>query len=287
MELRHHGILGQEWGVRNGPPYPLDKKTIKSAYKQQKINNKSINKGVRSDNFRDRHTISKGTIMYRTSANPNESLSGPKYVSYLDVDRNNYKGGWVRLTAKADKAYEYKYLLTEDLKVPSRQELKQVINKCVSKNRESQRETVNNWLTMAFPEGSVYRSQALSLFSGSEKQRMDKLVNEGLKQFKNMSLDQAYFYTAQTFGTNTKIKNDVIKTLKRRGYNAMTDEAGVGGRNGYDIEGGDPLIVFDGNVLQKQSVTPISAIDEKLSAAKYDRWARKVMYNDKAQWSEF
>lgn len=23
MELHHHGILKQKWGVRNGPPYPL------------------------------------------------------------------------------------------------------------------------------------------------------------------------------------------------------------------------------------------------------------------------
>lgn len=25
--LAHHGIEGQKWGVQNGPPYPLDKKT--------------------------------------------------------------------------------------------------------------------------------------------------------------------------------------------------------------------------------------------------------------------
>ena len=25
-ELFHHGVKGQKWGVRNGPPYPLDKR---------------------------------------------------------------------------------------------------------------------------------------------------------------------------------------------------------------------------------------------------------------------
>lgn len=25
-ELYHHGIKGQKWGVRNGPPYPLEEK---------------------------------------------------------------------------------------------------------------------------------------------------------------------------------------------------------------------------------------------------------------------
>lgn len=25
-ELCHHGVKGQEWGVQNGPPYPLDRK---------------------------------------------------------------------------------------------------------------------------------------------------------------------------------------------------------------------------------------------------------------------
>lgn len=27
--LAHHGILGQKWGVKHGPPYPLDDKTSK------------------------------------------------------------------------------------------------------------------------------------------------------------------------------------------------------------------------------------------------------------------
>ena len=27
--LCHHGIEGQRWGQRNGPPYPLDKKRSK------------------------------------------------------------------------------------------------------------------------------------------------------------------------------------------------------------------------------------------------------------------
>lgn len=38
-ELYHHGIQGMHWGVKNGPPYPLDKKVSASikAGKNKKI----------------------------------------------------------------------------------------------------------------------------------------------------------------------------------------------------------------------------------------------------------
>lgn len=33
-ELKHHGILGQKWGVKNGPPYPLDEGDHSAAEKK-------------------------------------------------------------------------------------------------------------------------------------------------------------------------------------------------------------------------------------------------------------
>lgn len=34
--LEHHGIDGQKWGVRNGPPYPLDRQKVKKSSVQDK-----------------------------------------------------------------------------------------------------------------------------------------------------------------------------------------------------------------------------------------------------------
>ena len=39
-ELAHHGIKGQEWGVTNGPPYPIDPK------KAAKLEKKALKKDV-------------------------------------------------------------------------------------------------------------------------------------------------------------------------------------------------------------------------------------------------
>lgn len=43
--LCHHGIDGQKWGIKHGPPYPLDKKTAKSIKNSGKvtINIKNLN----------------------------------------------------------------------------------------------------------------------------------------------------------------------------------------------------------------------------------------------------
>ena len=48
--LAHHGVLGQKWGKRNGPPYPLDEKSHSAAEKKagwRKSLNRSGASGIR------------------------------------------------------------------------------------------------------------------------------------------------------------------------------------------------------------------------------------------------
>lgn len=52
VSFLHHGVEGQKWGVRNGPPYPLDReaiaKDIKSKAKEVK---KQANKETRNTDY--------------------------------------------------------------------------------------------------------------------------------------------------------------------------------------------------------------------------------------------
>lgn len=60
-ELAHHGVQGQQWGIQNGPPYPLDrsistgsrlKTTEEKSRKQQKISKQiSQNNSYKSSEF--------------------------------------------------------------------------------------------------------------------------------------------------------------------------------------------------------------------------------------------
>ena len=276
--LSHHGILGQKWGVRR---FQNEDRTWTEAGKErygntvdQKKVNKTTSKGVRPSELVEAHTIPKGTEIYRTVTDPNESQDGTKYVTYLDSDRNLYKGGWVRMTQRADKAYENTYKLTEDIKVPSRDELKSVINDVVGKNKDLQKKTVDAFLDVTLPKNSYGRYEAsIDQLTGEVSNKVwKKYCDESLKAFRGMSPDQAYFYTAQSLGKNKEVKDQVIKELKKRGYNAMTDEASVGGQNGWKKEGSDPLILFDGNILQKTGTKQISSREELSSRRKYNAW---------------
>ena len=290
--LIHHGIDGQKWGQRNGPPYPLDPskdyspREKKLADKQIKSANKELSKGIRSDRYRQAHTIPKGTTIYRTTDSAIDD-SEQKYVSYLEADRNHYKGGWIRQNGKTGEAYEHQYVLVEDVKVPSRDELSKVINDVMHKNPDLIKGTIEKWVDVAIPPNSWARLSYFSNDEGSVDENVKKFVNDSVKKWGDKTPDEAYYYTAQTLGLNKPVKDKVITELSKRGYNAMTDEASVGGQNGWAKEGGDPLILFNNDMLKSVSTKKISKKEEQKALNEFSKWSNKVRSNKAGQWSDF
>ena len=74
--LKHHGVKGQEWGVRNGPPYPLDYKSHSAEEKKymegsgQKTSNKelltNLVKNYTSINLEDWGNTRDSNVLYIT-----------------------------------------------------------------------------------------------------------------------------------------------------------------------------------------------------------------------------
>lgn len=90
-ELYHHGILGQRWGVRHGPPYPLtggrySPGQIQKIRKKRRLGNKIYNK----KHF-DEVLSSKKTTLSTLSYDPNRTKNADMfYATHNVLDKHQY-----------------------------------------------------------------------------------------------------------------------------------------------------------------------------------------------------
>lgn len=90
-DLRHHGILGQRWGNRNGPPYPLgggdySQAERKAIYKKRKQPNSIYNKKHFDEVLRaDKTTLS--TLSYDRDRTKNTDMF---YATHNVLDKHQY-----------------------------------------------------------------------------------------------------------------------------------------------------------------------------------------------------
>lgn len=89
--LAHHGILGQQWGKRNGPPYPLSggdysKREIKAIVRKRKSHNNIYNK----KHF-DQVLSKENTTLSTLSYDPNRTKDTDMFfATYKKLDKHQY-----------------------------------------------------------------------------------------------------------------------------------------------------------------------------------------------------
>jgi len=268
LELYHHGIKGQRWGIRRFQRYPRgytgDGKFIAksgSSYRQYK---------KISDHVHEDHVIPKGTKVYRMTMVDKETGEGSTYVTYQKADRDFYKL-WIAQNNPTGVTYEKEFKLAEDLKVPSRDTVRKAYTDAV---KEIGKKTVEdaakefiigdrvrgNW-----KEAEKDYSKAIKLVGGEETNIGMNHIGDDLIELTNRQTgksigmnvspqqlnqmikysDAKYAYdrimgmvkdkTMSDFaigmGTlthNPRVKERMIKKLSSQGYNAMADEAGMG-----------------------------------------------------------
>ena len=90
-EMYHHGILGQEWGKRNGPPYPLgggdySKAEVKAIYKKRKQRNSIYNKRHFDEVLEANKTVL-STLSYDKNRTQNADMF---YAAHDKFDKHQY-----------------------------------------------------------------------------------------------------------------------------------------------------------------------------------------------------
>ena len=186
--LAHHGIKGQRWGVKNGPPYPLEQS-------------------------RDR-IYKKGSSVYRLARSKNEKPDQFIYVATNRGDNNVYLLSGQRLVrGEKDQAFNNEYTINKDLKIASRTKLKKIVKQIV--NRMSDRELLD----------AIHGDGFSKDISDEELPDYASLWRKGLTEKGgeyNTFQDRFRRIFDMDWG-DTKFRHLLMDELKKQGYDGIQD----------------------------------------------------------------
>lgn len=190
-ELKHYGVKGQQWGVRHGPPYPVDKDNSVTL-------------------------IKKGVEFKRLSVRDESVAAGHAYVTYLKSDSERYKGFFgARLKAinKNAKVYSITMKAKDDLLAPSKRERVETFLDLYKEDPIIGKEL-----------GSYYKSD-FHVFTPLPRKfyetRFQKLDAKKLET-------KGYDTFVKAIGGNDYVRSKYFEKLANKGYSFVTDDMDAG-----------------------------------------------------------
>lgn len=269
--LSHHGILGQKWGQRNGPPYPLGGGDY-SKTEQEKITEarKSRNSIYNKKHF-DK-TIEEGTTLSTLSYDKNRTSDTDMfYATYTPADKDLYNTMFNRKLPDADTTTGYKFKisnqLTSQIKVASEDSGAEAFIELFSKDRD-----FYNFVTDKSRMSELFVDDKYK-FQGYREARdvIDKLQNKDYTPT-DVDLKVAYRmfnYVLPAQGTARETKDvanqrtKFFKNLKQKGYSAVldTNDAIYG-----SFKAQAPVIAFDMEALAFAGASETTLASKRVSA---------------------
>lgn len=250
--LAHHGIRGQRWGTRNGPPYPLkggdytrtEWKALKEARKAKysRYNKKHFDQ-----------VIKEGTDMQTLARNPTRTKDADMfYAAYTKADKDRYNAIFNHKTPQTlydedgnpiGTGKTYKWAIenkaTKDIKVASQDSGAKAVMNLYENNRDFYNfvrdpDRLETYLkSMYVPDGKKYKNVLNKLHDQNYKptdkdlHTMYDMVNCVIpNQDKDVVTQRAKLFTE----------------LKKAGYGAVLD---VNDAINHPLSSNSPVIVFD------------------------------------------
>lgn len=280
--LYHHGILGQRWGKRNGPPYPLGggdytQSERKAILKKRKIRNSIYNKKHFDEVLKaDKTTLS--TLSYDSHRTENTDMF---YAAHDKWDKHQYNAIFNKKIPQTmyddfgnsiGTGYFMKYRidnsLRKNVKVASEDSGAEVFRKLYKKDRDfynfvTDDNRMRNYFVKDKYKFRGYR-EARSVLEKMKDESYTPTSDELQKVYRMFN----YVIPYDGNGDSRKAKDmykqraKFFKACKEAGYGAVldTNDAIYGG-----FKARSPVIVFDMEQVVPKEVYRTKATDQKIS----------------------